>query len=68
MKVTKKLVSYGTAVPYARAVQYGKGRIAKRRFVGWSPEMKAQAVELMSRFMQERVEAATAKMQPQETI
>lgn len=48
MKITKRLISYGTEVPYARAVQYGKGRLAKRRFIAWSPAMKAKAVEIMN--------------------
>jgi hypothetical protein len=48
LKVTKRLISFGTEVPHARAVQYGKGRLAKRRFVGWSPAMRAKATEIMT--------------------
>lgn len=39
--ISKKALVIGTAVPYARAVQYGN---PKRRFLAWSASMNAKAM------------------------
>lgn len=62
LRLTKRLVSYGTTVPYARAVQYGKGRIGRRRFVSWSPEMKARATAIMNAYVEQAVAAAAERI------
>lgn len=62
-KMTKRLMSYGTTVPYARAVQYGKGRLGRRRFVGWTAKMKADALDIMVMHTKRMVDEAFRHMQ-----
>ncbi len=63
LRMVKKSMAYGTALPYARAVQYGKGRIGKRRFVAWSPEMKEKALEIMSAYTSELIKKVMDRQQ-----
>lgn len=63
VKISKRLISYGSTLPYARAVQYGKGRIGKRRYAGWSDAMKAEALRKMSEHGETLVKRAHEQMQ-----
>jgi hypothetical protein len=65
VKMNKRLISYGSTLPYARAVQYGKGRIGKRRYAAWSDSMKATAIQKMNEFGEALVKKAHEKMMQQ---
>lgn len=48
VSMTPRRVSFGTQLPYARAVQFGKGKKSGRSFMGWNSRMLQHAREIMN--------------------
>ncbi len=59
LRSSKRSVSYGTTVPYARAVQYGH----RRRFVGWSTEMRDRATAVLQQYHEQLVQKAARALE-----
>ena len=62
LKMTKRVVAFGSNVPHSRAVNFGKGRMGARWFVGWTPGAKGAVQEELNEFGASAVRRWSQKM------
>jgi hypothetical protein len=61
-RMGRRSVSFGTKVPYGRAVNFGRNGARGRRFMGWSPRMKTAAEMVMHEHAQALLSKAAARI------